>query len=104
VHSVGANEGSWAALDVYCLGMSPGAKRVAAVAGGTLALGGAVALVGALDPNAPGHFPTCPVLALTGWWCPFCGGLRAVHALVHGDPATAVARNPLVPLFVVFVA
>lgn len=52
--------------------------------------------VAAVDPNAPGHYPVCPVLAATGWWCPGCGGLRAVHALAHGDLATAAHDNLLV--------
>jgi Protein of unknown function (DUF2752) len=61
---------------------------------------GAAALLGAgyvasVDPNVAGHYPTCPFLALTGWYCPGCGGLRAVHALAHGDLTTALARNPL---------
>ena len=59
----------------------------------------AVALIGVgyvanVDPNTPGHYPTCPFLAVTGWYCPGCGTLRAVHALGHGDLMTALARNP----------
>ena len=50
--------------------------------------------VAAVDPNAAGHYPTCPFLAITGWYCPGCGALRAVHALAHGDLVTALARNP----------
>jgi len=61
----------------------------------------AVTLVGtgyvaAVDPNAVGHYPTCPFLAITGWYCPGCGALRAVYALAHGDLMTALARNPFV--------
>lgn len=52
--------------------------------------------VAAVDPNSPGHYPTCPVLQATGWWCPGCGGLRAVHALAHGDLTTAGHDNLLV--------
>ena len=62
------------------------------VAAAALVCTGYVAVV---DPNAPGHYPTCPFLALTGFYCPGCGGLRAVHALAHGDLMTALARNPL---------
>lgn len=61
-------------------------------------LGLAVSAVGVLatvSPEEPGHYPTCPFLAATGWWCPGCGSLRAVHALAHGDIATAVERNVL---------
>lgn len=55
----------------------------------------AVAVVGVVDPHQPGHYPVCPFWAVTGWYCPGCGSLRAVHALVHGDLATAWQRNPL---------
>jgi len=54
--------------------------------------------VTAVDPNAPGHYPTCPFLAITGWYCPGCGALRAAHALGHGDVASALARNPFAVL------
>jgi hypothetical protein len=58
----------------------------------------AVAYVGVVDPNQPGHYPTCPFLALTGCYCPGCGSMRAVHAIVHGDLAQALHRNPLTVL------
>ncbi|MFI9272400.1 DUF2752 domain-containing protein [Kitasatospora sp. NPDC052896] len=67
---------------------------------------GAVALptlyVSVVDPNSPGHYPTCPFRQATGWWCPGCGGLRCVHALTHGDLTTACHDNLLaVVLFAV---
>ncbi|WP_037604731.1 DUF2752 domain-containing protein [Streptacidiphilus rugosus] len=55
----------------------------------------ATAYVGAVDPNRPGHYPVCPFLRLTGWWCPGCGGLRAVHALTRGDLTGALHDNAL---------
>ena len=55
----------------------------------------ATALVAVVNPNEGGHYPTCPLLALTGIYCPFCGGLRAVHDLTHLDIAGALDRNPL---------
>jgi hypothetical protein len=61
------------------------------VAAATLTSAGYVA---AVDPSASGHYPTCPFLAITGWYCPGCGALRAVHALAHADLLTALARNP----------
>lgn len=62
-----------------------------------VAAGGAAALasLAVMDPNEPGHYPTCPFLAGTGLWCPGCGTLRATHALLHGDVVTAWERNPL---------
>ena len=77
------------------LGTSGGGRRVLAPLGVAAAAAVVVTTIGALDPNVAGHYPTCPWLALTGTYCPGCGSLRAIHALAHGDPATAVARNPL---------
>lgn len=65
------------------------------------AAAGAVLLVATVDPNEPGHYPTCPVLALTGHLCPGCGSLRAVHAMAHGDLAAAAGFNLLAVLAVV---
>jgi hypothetical protein len=53
-----------------------------------------VTVAAVIDPNEPGHYPTCPWLALTTTYCPGCGTLRATHALAEGDLATAMARNP----------
>jgi hypothetical protein len=64
---------------------------------GLLGLGAAAtAYVAAVDPNRPGHYPVCPFLALTRWWCPGCGGLRAVHALTRGELGVALHDNVLV--------
>lgn len=57
---------------------------------------GVLTIVATVDPNEPGHYPTCPFLALTGQFCAGCGSLRALHALMHGDVVTAVGRNALV--------
>lgn len=65
---------------------------------------GASTLVGVVDPNLPGRYPTCPFLLLTGWYCPGCGSLRAVHALVHLDVGTAVDRSPLLVAVLPFMA
>lgn len=81
--------------------MNPRAGRLLVpviVGGAALAI---TAYVGLVDPNVPGHYPLCPTKALTGLDCPFCGGLRATHALVHGDIASAVNHNALVALVVV---
>jgi hypothetical protein len=56
---------------------------------------GALAIVATVDPNVPGHYPTCPFLAVTGHWCPGCGSLRALHALTGGDLLGAASRNVL---------
>ncbi|MBC9224794.1 DUF2752 domain-containing protein [Aeromicrobium sp. 636] len=64
----------------------------------TLAGLAAIAVVAARSPEESGHYPTCPFLAVTGLFCPGCGSLRALHALAHGDLATAWDRNPLAVL------
>jgi hypothetical protein len=53
------------------------------------------ALVAVVDPHQGGHYPTCPLLAVTGLYCPFCGGLRAAHDLTRLDLLGALDRNPL---------
>ncbi len=81
--------------------------RVAALAkplGTAAAALAATAYVGVVDPNDPGHYPTCPFLALTGAFCPGCGSLRAVHALATGDPAAAVGLNVLTVVGLVVLA
>ncbi|WP_240659723.1 DUF2752 domain-containing protein [Streptomyces sp. WAC 01529] len=66
---------------------------------------GAFAYVGAVDPNEPGHYPACPLLRLTGLYCPGCGGLRSAHAFVHGDLAAALGANALAVIgYVLFAA
>ncbi|MFI9551700.1 DUF2752 domain-containing protein [Nonomuraea endophytica] len=75
------------------------------VAAGTAAV---FAFVGAVDPNEPGHYPTCPFLWLTeqafgtGLFCPGCGTLRTIHALAHLDPMAALGLNPLAVAVVPF--
>jgi len=53
-----------------------------------------------VDPNQPGHYPGCPIRWLTGFWCPGCGGLRAVHDLTHGQFVTALSANLIVVIMV----
>jgi hypothetical protein len=79
--------------------MIPGESRIARhhplLAPGAV-LASAVAIfsyVGAVDPNESGHYPTCPFLALTGYFCPGCGSLRLIHALAHGRVGEAIGLN-----------
>jgi hypothetical protein len=53
------------------------------------------ALVALVDPHEPGRYPPCPWHALTGLWCPGCGGLRAANDLVTGDVVAALGSNAL---------
>jgi hypothetical protein len=55
---------------------------------------GALAYIGIGDPHSPNFaFPACPFKALTGLYCPGCGGLRMTHDLLNGDVAAAVVDN-----------
>ena len=71
------------------------------------------ALVGGLtialhfrDPHSSGSWGICPLYALTGLYCPGCGGLRAVNDLSNGDVWGAASSNlvfvALVPLVVLW--
>lgn len=47
--------------------------------------------------------PICPLLALTGIPCPFCGMTRATIALGSGDLGRAFQLHPLAPFVLVAV-
>ncbi|MCL8027560.1 DUF2752 domain-containing protein [Nocardioides bruguierae] len=57
-------------------------------------LGAATLALHVRDPHAQGSWGICPSAAL-GFWCPGCGGLRAVNDLTHGDVAAAFSSNAL---------
>ena len=46
------------------------------------------------DPHDSGSWGYCPSAAM-GFWCPGCGGLRAVNDLTNGDVAAAASSNLL---------
>ena len=83
--------------------LTGGRRAVLRPLGAAAAALAATGYVASVDPNAAGHYPTCPFLAITGWYCPGCGALRAVHALAHGDLMTALARNPFAVVAVGYV-
>ncbi len=68
-------------------------QRLRGPVGVGVGLAVSVAAVAVHDPHTPGSWGFCPFLLITGWYCPGCGGLRAVHDLVHGDWAAAVSSN-----------
>jgi|SRR5258708_5831497 len=45
------------------------------------------------DPNRYGFYPQCIFHQTTGLLCPGCGGLRAIHHLLHGDISAAFQFN-----------
>lgn len=71
---------------------------VAAPLGVATATLAATAVVALRSPYQEGSYGFCPVLALTGWLCPTCGGLRATHDLAHLDVVAAWSMNPAVVL------
>ena len=42
-------------------------------------------------------FRDCPIYALTGLYCPGCGGTRAILALLQGDLLKSIWYHPIVP-------
>ena len=78
-------------------------ERLTASAVVALAAGG-LSVVYLLDPGASELYPPCPFLALTGFYCPGCGTLRALHQLTIGHPVAALDLNPLMVLLLPFVA
>ena len=64
----------------------------------------AVAMLGSglvlffFDPTKYGFYPLCLFHALTGWYCPGCGGTRAAYELLHGHLVRALHDNALVVL------
>lgn len=84
----------WAATRTRPTGVAAWAPPVAVAAGAAVAC----ALVTVVDPNEPGRYPVCPFLAVTGRWCPGCGSMRGVRALVAGSPLQAADFNLLMVL------
>jgi len=56
------------------------------------------------DPATSGVFPPCPVHYLTGWYCPGCGSLRALHQFLQGNVRAAWSMNPLTLIFLPFLS
>lgn len=75
---------------------APVAGRVRRVTPPVALAGGVLVVSVALhfrDPHEAGSWGLCPWLALTGSYCPGCGGLRAVNDLTRGDVAAAASSN-----------
>jgi len=76
-------------------------RRVALLAGSA----GVTAALLALrfsNPASSRLFPPCPFLWLTGFYCPGCGSLRALHQLLQGNLSAAFAFNPFAVLSLPF--
>lgn len=70
-----------------------------------LALGLVIAaLLYVFNPADGGFYPVCAFHQATGWLCPGCGGLRAMHQLLHGHVPAAFYLNPALVCGLPFVA
>ena len=52
-----------------------------------------LAIVCAFDPRNYNIYPICPFFGLTGYHCPGCGTLRALHQLLRGNVLGALGFN-----------
>lgn len=78
-------------------------RRAVAAAAGVCALG-AMGVLYASDPATSHQFPPCPFHYCTGFYCPGCGTLRALHSLLHGNLPAAWSLNPLLVISIPFIA
>lgn len=88
------------AVNQFMLKVNQGRSLAALLAASAVA----VVTLRVFDPATSGVFPPCPVRYLTGWYCPGCGSLRALHQLLHGNLQAAWAMNPLTVLLLPFLA
>lgn len=61
-----------------------------------------IVLLYRFDPADSNAFPPCPFHKLTGFYCPGCGSLRAVHQIIHGNIIAAFRLNPLAMILAPF--
>ena len=84
--------------------LMPSTQKNRLLAGICAAIGAATLMLDFFDPATSGLFPPCPLRYLTGWYCPGCGSLRALHQLLHGNLGEAWALNPLTVILLPFLA
>ncbi len=77
------------------------------IAAATTLIVAAIIIIYIFDPSTTNIYPRCPSKLITGYDCPGCGSLRALHALCHGDIATAWHFNPAlffaIPLIIIYI-
>jgi Protein of unknown function (DUF2752) len=54
-----------------------------------------ITIIVSFDPAQHWWIPKCPLLWATGIRCPGCGSQRTIHAIMHGQWATAWQTHPL---------
>ncbi len=77
-------------------------KSVLKIIGVALLLISGLVVVYFLKPGQSFIYPPCPVYFLTGLYCPGCGTLRGIHALLHGQFLHALDLNPLMVISIPF--
>lgn len=70
-------------------------ERVRSLVVGELIVGGLTIAVHFRDPHRHGSWGLCPLYALTGIYCPGCGGMRAVNDVTNGNLRAAISSNVL---------
>lgn len=85
------------------LALRPRAERLKAPLWSLAALGTATLALHLRDPHVHGSWGLCPLYALTGVYCPGCGGLRAVNDLTDGHLGQAASSNLLFVLAIPFI-
>lgn len=55
-----------------------------------------------IDPAEHPLIPACPSRSFLGIFCPGCGSVRALHALLHLDVEQALAMNPVTLAFLLY--
>jgi hypothetical protein len=68
------------------------------------AIGAATLALHVRDPHVSHSWGVCPLYALTGLYCPGCGGLRGVNDLSNGHLGQAASSNLLLVLVLPFAA
>ena len=61
-------------------------------------------LLALFNPENTPMYPRCPFYVLTGYKCPGCGTLRAIHKMLHLQFSEAFAYNPLLMFAIPFIA
>jgi len=80
-------------------------RRRRLFAGLSMVLGAlAIIVLRVFNPASTWFFPPCPFRALTGYLCPGCGTLRALHELLHGNVIAALRLNPVMMLLLPYVS
>jgi hypothetical protein len=74
-------------------------SRFVLPAAGLLAASAGLAVLYFFDPATSAFYPVCALHQITGLQCPGCGGLRALHQLLHGHLGAAWRLNPLAVVF-----